>query len=149
MDSGSLFGHSFGVPTDALIKLDTQNGLHFEAAQTNGQPLPEWMDFDTTKGVVTIKGNVPANQPVTRIMIDAVDSFGNRVTTTIFIKPQATDKGSHKEGSNKNSDRLNPKSSDAPRGKPALSEQIKVSGNLHMKQKAGELLKAFAQTFGA
>jgi hypothetical protein len=149
MDSNSLFGQSFGVPTDALIKLDTQNGLHFEAAQTNGQPLPDWMDFDTTKGVVTIKGKVPDNQAVTRIMIDAVDSFGNRVTTTIFIKPKATDKANHKEGLNKTTDRVNPKSTEAPRGKPALSEQIKVSGNLPMKQKAGELLKAFAQTFGA
>ncbi|WP_176451945.1 putative Ig domain-containing protein [Rhodoferax sp. TH121] len=76
---GQLF--SFSVAGLAFVDPDDGDTLSYDAIQANGEPLPDWLSFDTETGIFS---GTPGNDDVgaLELSVTAIDRFGESVTTS-------------------------------------------------------------------
>jgi len=76
---------TFTVPSDAFGHTSSEAGVQLVAKLTDGQPLPPWLSFDTTRG--TFVGEVPPDfKGALSVIVVARDSAGHEVSTTFRIQ---------------------------------------------------------------
>ncbi|MGE5522495.1 MAG: Ig-like domain-containing protein, partial [Rhodospirillaceae bacterium] len=75
----------FTVPREAFGHTNQKAIVQLDAMRTNGQPLPEWIDFDPVSGKFT--GKPPRGaEGVIEIKVVARDNEGREATTTFSIR---------------------------------------------------------------
>ncbi|HMW18189.1 MAG TPA: Ig-like domain-containing protein [Accumulibacter sp.] len=75
---------SFQLPRNTFSDIDAGDILIYRALQDNGNPLPDWIQFDAA--TLTFSGHVPASQRApTEIRIVATDSKGAEATDVFSI----------------------------------------------------------------
>jgi len=79
-DIGTLF--NFTIPDSTIIDDDGNNTLAFSAKLTNGNPLPDWLTFDTL--TASFSGTPPLAE-VLNIRVKATDTAGANTSTTLKI----------------------------------------------------------------
>jgi len=73
------------VPREAFGHSSSRAVVQLDAVRSNGQPLPEWLDFDPTSG--KFSGKPPRNaEAVVEIKVIARDNEGREVATTFTIR---------------------------------------------------------------
>ncbi|TRZ94195.1 MAG: hypothetical protein D4R84_09155, partial [Rhodocyclaceae bacterium] len=74
----------FTLPDDTFTHTRTNAVVQLSATQANGQPLPNWMSFDSQTG--KISGTPPAGvRGEISIRVKARDNFGNEAATTLKL----------------------------------------------------------------
>ncbi|MFZ4539173.1 Ig-like domain-containing protein, partial [Propionivibrio sp.] len=78
-------GLNYTVPKDAFGHTNTAAIVQLEASQSDGSPLPEWMDFDPTSG--TFSGRPPANaQSLIEVKVTARDDQGREASANFKMQ---------------------------------------------------------------
>lgn len=134
-------GHEFALPPEAIMGLNTNDSLRFDAHMANGAELPEWIHFDRNDGSLHIDANAPIDSRNEVVKVVATDTKGNQVTVTVILKSK-----------NVQTEWLNNMPSNhripqPPTGKPAMSEQIKQGGSRGLQSEAAKFLNQFSQLF--
>jgi hypothetical protein len=75
----------FTVPREAFAHTDQKAIVHLDAMRANGQPLPDWLDFDPISG--KFDGRPPPNAAgVIVIKVVARDNEGREAETTFTVR---------------------------------------------------------------
>lgn len=130
------------VPSDAFAHTDPNAVVQLSAQQANGQPLPNWVRFDATRGAFFL--NVPPG--VTgeiSIKLVARDTAGHEVATVFKIRVPGKRAALGSVGT---PELVNAMDAPVKLGKLSLAEQIRLSD-----KSAGTLaeLAALSQAFAA
>ena len=137
----------FNLPPEALIGLDTNDSLKFDASLADGNELPNWIIFDRNSGSVALAKDAPNLQDSTKIIIVATDTKSNQVAVKVILKPKVSgeDKSVEKKALHHS---LAAKLNDKPLAKQSLSEQIQqTSTNQRLQRDATNFLDNLSQIF--
>ncbi len=101
-DQSARVNSTFNVAVAAFfVDLDIGDTLEFSATLSNGDPLPQWLTFDTQTG--TFSGRPSSGDTdVLEIDVTAIDSYGASVTEdfTLRVGNIGNDRSNFKFGSN-------------------------------------------------
>jgi hypothetical protein len=107
------------LPLDAFAHTRSDAVVTLNAIRINGQPLPQWLNFDSRSG--TLAGQPPGDFKGTMVVkIIARDEKGQEATITIRINGQPERTGAFHDGKPL-------KLADARLGKLAFTEQLKMA----------------------
>jgi hypothetical protein len=137
----------FKLPPEALMGLDTNDSLKFDASLADGNELPDWILFDRNSGSVALAKDAPIIKDSTKITIVATDTKSNQVTVKVILKPKlsSTDAPIEKKSL---SHSVAVKQNDKPIAKQSLTEQIRqTSGSQRLQRDASDLLNSLSQVF--
>jgi hypothetical protein len=83
-DQNDSVGYSFyfSIPDRTFIDDDGNNTLTYDVKLTNGNPLPDWLAFDT---ITSVFSGIPTNTEILNVLVTATDSAGASVTTQFNI----------------------------------------------------------------
>jgi len=117
---------SFNVNAGESFTLTLVSGVEVELA--DGSPLPEWLHYDSTSGV--LKGTPPADAPKEMRLITTV----HRGAAVVSRHVVTIDIGAHKTAPlHRSTGHRSPPHADLPAAKPSLAEQFaRQRGKLHV-----------------
>jgi uncharacterized protein YggU (UPF0235/DUF167 family) len=129
---------SFSLPAGTFVHTNASAQVSLSARLADGRPLPDYVKFNPTTGTFTVEAG--ADQKAAdqlQVEVKAVDDKGQTANTTLVIKL--------KEKARNSSAIEMP----IKLGKPALSEQIRLTDKLTDKPAAGTLagLAALSKAF--
>ncbi|HHQ49041.1 MAG TPA: hypothetical protein ENK19_09200, partial [Acidobacteria bacterium] len=87
-DQEAKVGRSFSwqVPDGAFYDVDAGDVLTYQATLADGSPLPEWLSFDSARGVL---GGTPVTAGEFEIRITATDQAGASVSQTFTLEVES------------------------------------------------------------
>lgn len=111
------------LPLDAFAHTRSDAVVTLNAVRVNGQPLPQWLNFDSRSGTLT--GQPPGDFKGTMVVkIIARDEKGQEATITIRINGQPEKTGAAETGK---IIKLGQHLRDKPGGKIAFTQQLKLA----------------------
>jgi hypothetical protein len=112
------------IPVDAFAHTRSDAVVTLNAQRINGQPLPQWLNFDSRSGTLT--GQPPADFKGTMVVkIIARDEKGQEATITVRINGQPERTGAVETGNKPF--KLATAARDKANGKIAFTEQLKLA----------------------
>ncbi|MBF0393790.1 MAG: putative Ig domain-containing protein [Alphaproteobacteria bacterium] len=107
------------LPMDAFAHTRSDAVVTLNAIRINGQPLPQWLNFDSRSGTLT--GQPPGDFKGTMVVkIIARDERGQEATITIRINGQPEKTGAFRDGQPL-------KLAEAGPGRIAFAQQLKMA----------------------
>ncbi|MGV0990409.1 putative Ig domain-containing protein, partial [Limnohabitans sp.] len=125
---------NYTLPAGTFEHTDGAASVSLSARLADGRPLPSYVKFNPTTGTITVEVDSAEKVEEIQVMVNAVDDKGQSASTKVVIKLK-------EKASNSSAIDLQIKL-----GKPALSEQIRMTG-----KPAGALaeLAALSKAFSA
>ena len=155
----------YRVPKDAFAHTNAASVVQLEASLANGQPLPEWLDFDPTSGAFSGKPPSDASR-ILVIKVTARDDQGRETSTTFTIRIEGQQTQSRVSGADRLADAgesdsaeralraLTQRSQALKRGSVPFSDQLRLSRQdplvekILSKQTASARAKAHGRLLG-
>ena len=149
-------GFEFQIPDNAFSYRGESGEaeLAFEAARSDGSPLPEWLSFDTN--TATFSGTPPEGvEGVVEIRVVARDADGNEAVAEFRLRLEREEEGSEEAAAPVDSDdggesreadagAGGDERAAAPDGKPSLAAQLRGHGRFAMEARQQALLRGLA-----